>query len=317
MEKPPMMNKTLFSAIALALAAGAALAADLPSHKGPPVHAPPPPPLWAGFYAGVNAGYTWSESSAVRHVSAPAFLVGPPLLGPLGLITSSTFWASANSVLNPNSDGFIGGGQIGYNRRFGDRFVAGVEADIQGVAGAGGSVGRTSVIPLPVPPFPAGQVALTVLSATKSIDYLGTARGRLGFLVTPSLLVYGTGGLAYGGVHSSAGTFQARNGPVIPFGASGGYSDTRVGWTAGGGGEWMFMPNWSAKVEYLYYDLGAVTYNVGPLAAFLLPPIVPPGTTALGSLSISRAATRFNGHIVRVGLNYHFNLGSAPLLANY
>jgi outer membrane immunogenic protein len=299
------MVKFLASAIALALAAGSALAADLPTLKAPPIYAPPPP-QWTGFYLGVNAGYTGGGSSDVHLVSTPTFLVGPPLLGPQGIVTSATFWVAANGVLNPKTSGFIGGGQLGYNWQFGDRFVAGIEADIQGVASASGSVTRTSIIPLPVPLFDPGNVVLTTLSASKSIDYLGTVRGRLGFLVTPTLLAYGTGGLAYGGVQSSASTFQSRNGPVIPFGAANSFSDTRVGWTAGGGGEWMFMANWSAKVEYLYYDLGSVTYDVGSLQAIILPPLpVPPGGT-LGSASFSQATTRFNGHIARAGINYHF-----------
>jgi outer membrane immunogenic protein len=299
------MVKSFASAIALALAAGSALAADLPVLKARPMSAPPPP-QWTGFYFGANAGYTWSESNSVNLVSTPTFLVGPPLLGPQGLVTSQTFWAAANGVLNPRTSGFIGGGQIGYNRQFSERFVAGVEADIQGVAGAGGSATQAKVIPLPVPLFDPGNVVQTTLSATKRIDYLGTVRGRLGFLVTPTLLAYGTGGLAYGGVQSSASTSQSRNGPVVPFGATNSFSDTRVGWTAGGGGEWMFMANWSAKVEYLYYDLGSVTYDVGSLQAIILPPLpVPPGGT-LGSASFSQATTRFNGHIARAGINYHF-----------
>jgi outer membrane immunogenic protein len=93
------------------------------------------------------------------------------------------------------------------------------------------------------------------------MNFLGTVRGRLGYLAMPNLLVYGTGGLAYGNVtysvdlaqygYSSAGaTTQAAF-------ANANNSAVQVGWTAGGGAEWMFMQNWSAKVEYLYYDLGS------------------------------------------------------------
>ena len=64
------------------------------------------------------------------------------------------------------------------------------------------------------------------------LDYIGTVRGRAGRLSTPTLLVYGTAGFAYGGVSAWSQT------------------NIRSGWTAGGGLEWMFAPNWSAKVEY-------------------------------------------------------------------
>ena len=79
-------------------------------------------------------------------------------------------------------------------------------------------------------------------------------RGRFGYLLMPTLLIYGDGGLAYGGVNVSTSIFQA-NLPFTPaFASFGNLSGTEVGWTAGGGVEWMFLPNWSVKAEYLYYD---------------------------------------------------------------
>jgi outer membrane immunogenic protein len=288
------MVKSGAFAITLAVTAGWALTAEAQS------------PLWTGVYAGLNAGYTASESDAVNLGATQTFLVGPPLLGDQGRATSSTFLAAANTTLSPKTSGFIGGGQIGYNQSFGNGFVAGFETDIQGIGGASGSDTKSVVIPLPVPLFAPGNVVQSTSTASKSVDYLGTVRGRLGFLVTPVVLAYGTAGLAYGGVQSSASTFQSRNGPVVPFGASNSFSDTLVGWTAGGGGEWSFMSNWSAKAEYLYYDLGSASYDVGALNQVLIPPLpVPPGGT-LGSAAFQRATTRFDGHIFRVALNYHF-----------
>jgi outer membrane immunogenic protein len=136
------------------------------------------------------------------------------------------------------------------------------------------------------------------------------------------LLIYGTGGLAYGGVSSSASIFQANNdcssplpGPCLAPAAStsGSRSSTQVGWTAGGGIEWMFLPNWSAKLEYLYYDLGSLTYT--------LPPLVSIGESfrpVTAALVATQASTRFAGNIVRAGVNYHFNWGApAPVVANY
>jgi outer membrane immunogenic protein len=117
----------------------------------------------------------------------------------------------------------------------------------------------------------AGESLIQSALASKSMDYFGTVRGRIGFLATPTLLVYGTGGLAYGGIHSSTLIGQAITGaPAVPniYSAFGSVSNTRVGWTAGGGVEWLFLPNWSIKLEYLYYDLGSVTYGLSPLANF-------------------------------------------------
>jgi outer membrane immunogenic protein len=155
----------------------------------------------------------------------------------------------------------------------------------------------------------------TILTAQRRLDYLGTVRARIGYLVTPALLAYATGGLAYGGVTSSAGIFGAEVPPAGPnngvWASTGSFSNTRAGWTAGGGLEWMFWPNWSAKVEYLYYDLGTVSYSVGaPFQIF--PPVTPYW------LNYPYARTRFNGHIVRVGVNYHFNWSApVPIVAKY
>ncbi|HEY8213196.1 MAG TPA: outer membrane beta-barrel protein [Methylocystis sp.] len=288
-----MFKKSLVTVAAIcAPLAGSALAADLPSHKGPPpAFVPPPPaPAWTGFYVGLNAGYTFSDSNSVRIASSP-------LLPSAGVVA----WAAgANAIAPVQTDGFIGGGQIGYNVQFANSFVAGLEADIQGVASDGGSSVAATALPFRTNTF------FTTLTTRKTLDYLGTVRGRLGFLVTPSLLIYGTGGLAYGGVQTSASVFQfsALNG-VFGSGA-GSFSDTRVGWAAGGGAEWLFLPNWSAKIEYLYYDLGSVVSQF----ALAGPPAPIP-------FAVSQSTSRFNGHLVRAGLNYHFNLGPDLVVAKY
>jgi outer membrane immunogenic protein len=77
-------------------------------------------------------------------------------------------------------------------------------------------------------------------------------RGRLGVTVTPDPLLYGTGGLAYGKVDASANWFQ-----FVDEQTPASVSKTKVGWTAGAGAEWMFAGNWSAKLEYLYVELGS------------------------------------------------------------
>ncbi|MBM3553811.1 MAG: porin family protein, partial [Alphaproteobacteria bacterium] len=269
-------------------------AADLPRYKAPPPP-PPPPPMWTGFYVGLNAGGTWSSSNSVRVGTLPIAQPGadPAVVPQLALLASG-------SLSSRNNGGFIGGGQIGYNWQFYNSFVGGVEADIQGIARSNNSTNFTTA---------AVVVGVPVISNTalaRSLDYIGTVRGRLGWLFTPTLLAYGTGGLAYGGVNISTSVFQAGTNGFSGFGATS-FADTRVGWTVGGGLEWMFWPNWSAKVEYLYYDLGNVSTS-GALTSAFFP---------IATYGITQQTTRFNGNIVRAGVNYHFNWGTAPIVAKY
>ena len=86
---------------------------------------------------------------------------------------------------------------------------------------------------------------------TATLNYLGTLRGRLGYLVTPTVQLYGTGGMAYGGVTSTLAVLTRRAAGTNITNLTATFNDSRIGWTAGGGVEWMFMPNWSAKAEYL------------------------------------------------------------------
>jgi outer membrane immunogenic protein len=336
------MKKLFVCAALLALSAGGAFAADLPSRKAAPVlpPPPPPPPMWTGFYVGLNAGGTWANSNrqtiAVGPIGAddkwsPGFLGAvSPAGGGFGLGYSEQFnylgafsaAASASGVNSGANAGFIGGGQIGYNWQFYNSVVAGVEADIQGIAGNHGS--RSVVTGVPVPGVIGstyGDAFVGVTSVRGSLDYLGTVRGRLGWLFNPTLLIYGTGGLAYGGVTLNSATAVYTMGGPNNYWASlsspvfGGvnYSNTQVGWTAGGGLEWMFWPNWSAKVEYLYYDLGSVTQNFAMVSPD--PIFGPEGSAALFG---GQVRARLNGNVVRAGLNYHFNWGApAPVVAKY
>jgi opacity protein-like surface antigen len=96
----------------------------------------------------------------------------------------------------------------------------------------------------------------------------------------------------------------------------------RVGWTGGGGLEWMFCRHWSIKVEYLFYDLGSESYDLDPLNQFGHKAIAlaaksasrsatqvnAPGGTGpnLETVGASRSTATFDGNIVRAGLNFHF-----------
>jgi outer membrane immunogenic protein len=314
----------LASAGALALT-GAAFAADL---APPPVYLPPPPVMtWTGFYAGLNAGYTFGGSNSVDVETAGRgggitgegseleklhpFLIGAPdeSFDQSPRVIADAVAASATHVVSLHNSGFIGGGQVGYNLQFANSWLVGIEADIQGT-GARSSASAIGIVPIFGFP-PSSAQAQSNISVNNAVDYLGTVRGRLGYLVTPTLLIYGDGGFAYGGVHEGvdiASTLPPSGLGLSP--AFGSFTNTRPGWTAGGGLEWLFSPNWSVKAEYLYYDLGRVTFGVGGLT------LATAGATFFTDLPV--ASTRFNGHIVRVGLNYHFNWwGAAPVVAKY
>jgi hypothetical protein len=121
----------------------------------------------------------------------------------------------------------------------------------------------------------------------------------MGVLIVPSFLLYATGGLAYGGARSDTTTVQSIDDPPLStLMTSGSFSKTCVGYAVGAGGEWMLSSNWSAKLEYLHYDLGSATYATGGLANDV-------GPTSLQGVDTAAVATsskvRFNDDIVRVG----------------
>jgi opacity protein-like surface antigen len=106
-----------------------------------------------------------------------------------------------NTALDTKSKGVIGGAQIGYNWQMG-AIVTGLEADIQG-SGIEGSARRSPVV------FNNGTALMpgSFLSTEQKLSWFGTVRGRFGATVTPDLLLYTTGGLAYGHIDASANTF--------------------------------------------------------------------------------------------------------------
>jgi outer membrane immunogenic protein len=276
------MNKCLVSITALvALLATPALAADLT--PAPIYTKAPPPPVysWTGFYVGGNVGYSWGQGSSTYN--------DPNFAGFL-----STTISESQSL-----DGIIGGGQIGYNWEANSTWVLGLEADIQGSGERGSSssadpysyfcdCGATGFLP-----------GIITTAFNTKLEWFGTVRARLGVLVTPTTLLYGTGGLAYGGINSSGSvTDSSGTSPpsYIPLTWTFADSATKVGWTVGGGIEGAIWNtnNWTWKLEYLYLDLGRVGgTGYEALADF-------------GTLPYTWS-TKVTDNILRVGLNYHFH----------
>jgi outer membrane immunogenic protein len=136
-------------------------------------------------------------------------------------------------------------------------------------------------------------------TANQKIDWFGTLRGRVGWLPVNALLVYATGGLAYGHVRTNIAFSEHIEQGANPIDGSTAISQssTRLGWTAGAGLEWMFAPRWSVKGEYLYYDLGSVTLNQTMVVSAVAIPRI--------GLAIQSEA-HYKGNIARLGVNYRF-----------
>jgi outer membrane immunogenic protein len=265
---------------------GTASAADLPLKA-----APMPVAIynWTGFYIGGNVGGAWNDTRDDVYPTG-CFLTSVTCGGgvPLNPLRSDS--------VRLNGTGFTAGGQAGYNWQR-DKWVFGIEGDINYLGISDGSaINRPVAAPL------AGSFIHT---ETDRMSWFGTFRGRAGITVTPSFLLYGTGGLAFGEVRSASAVSFTTTADTY----AGTLDDTLVGWTVGAGGEWMIAPKWSIKAEYLYVDLGKTGYNQACTAAGICtsPPQVAPGATYQTDL-------RVHENIVRVGLNYHFG---GPVVAKY
>ena len=165
--------------------------------------------------------------------------------------------------------GAVGGAEAGYNWQTGP-LVLGLEANFEG-SGLSGS--RTA----PCIPLLCGALSA---SYAQKLTWFGTLRPRIGYALG-NWLLYATGGAALGQVGADA------TAAVGPFIAADNRSQTREGWTLGGGVEVGFAPGWSAKIEYLYLDLGSRT------------------TTYLQYPPISNSS-RVNANVITTGVNYRF-----------
>jgi outer membrane immunogenic protein len=273
------MKKLLLSTVAFAGLTAGAMAADLPSRRAAPApYVAVPVFTWTGFYLGVNAGYGFDTGTT----SNGPFAVGPgtgatlsgPLAGYVGTVTPGGG--------NGSRDGFVGGGQIGYNYQIGN-WVIGIEADAQYADLTSGRSGTTFLTPGVVGFFGA-------TNNEQGIDWFGTVRGRLGYAFDRAL-VYGTGGFAYGDGPDSCNS-------VLAAGRCVGNNDLRTGWAAGGGVEYAFTPNMTGKIEALYVNL-----DRSPASRYVGDFIVGPTPIFVNG----RRARDEEFVVVRAGLNWKFN----------
>jgi outer membrane immunogenic protein len=272
------MKKNLLAGVAgvALLASAPAHAADLgrPTYKAPP----PPPPVvapvpyfsWTGCYIGGHVGGGWGR----KDFSDP---------------TGDNF-ADHGDVIRVDTSGFLGGGQVGCDWQFTPNWVIGIE----GAASWADLKGDTDFVNFPV------EGATETFHA--KTDFLASVTGRIGW-TWDRWMLYAKGGAAWSHDKYKIDGFGdvvflciVGNPCTPPFTAS----ETRTGWTVGAGVEWAFWSNWSAKLEYDFYDFGSrrVTFvdsNDIPFPADVDQRI----------------------HTVKFGINYRFNWGKAPVAARY
>lgn len=223
---------------------------------------------WAGMYMGVNTGYGFSPSDTGFTPNSPS-------------ATVAILTADAPTSLHVENAGFLGGGQLGYNWQTGP-FVFGLEADLD-YANIGGTTATTSVLD-------------TTTTTDQKISWLGTARVRIGKAIADELLVYATGGVAFGQTKLSVDQREPGiNCPLNFMCSSGSTSGMSVGWTAGAGLEYAVARHLSLKGEYMYVDLGSRTVSMTDTGFF-----------AGSAPFLYTAKADFSANIVRMGLNYRF-----------
>ncbi|WP_181161202.1 outer membrane protein [Labrys okinawensis] len=220
------MRKLLLASSALVCLSGVAMAADLAPTAVEPVAPVAAPFSWTGFYAGLNAGYGWTQSDeGWRHTSGGD---APDAIALRQSLTNHSY----------DLNGFLGGAQIGYNWQQG-HFVVGAEADADFYQK---SFSKTRSL---LPNFPGNSV-----TQTGKVTGFYTARVRLGYAFDRTL-IYATGGWA--------GTqLDFRDSSAYPASFQGvSKSEFKSGWTVGAGVEQAVNEHWSVKLEYLYADFGS------------------------------------------------------------
>jgi outer membrane immunogenic protein len=247
---------------------------------------------WTGFYVGINGGFAWSNSSVAFTANDPAALAGTcgggGAPGPKGQCINSVDF---------RRDGAIAGGQFGFNWQVNSHWLVGAEADYQW-SDLDSSVSSS---------FRLGNVGATTMAVNQTVGAFGTVRARAGVVLAPPLLLYGTGGFAFGQVHENLSVSAGANKGLTAGGFSyactigtacfaGTASQTQLGWSAGAGAEYAITSNLIFRTELLYVHLSAPTATV---TATAVAAGTAPASFAAGFSSVYFA-------VMRGGLNYRF-----------
>jgi outer membrane immunogenic protein len=278
----------------LALGMTGAMAEELAVAPSQFITAKVPYLAWTGFYVGINGGFAWGNSSVAFTANDPAALAG----------TCGGGGAPKGQCINAvdfRRDGAVAGGQFGFNWQVNSHWLVGAEADYQW-SNLDGSVSSS----FRLGNFGATNVGATMV-ASQTVESFGTVRARAGVLLAPPLLLYGTGGFAFGQVHENLSVPAATTNVLSAGGFSyactigtacfaGSASQILFGWSAGAGAEYAITSSLIFRTELLYVHLGAPTVTATATAAAA-------GTTPA---SIAAGFSPVYFAVVRGGLNYKF-----------
>lgn len=241
-----------------------------------PAVAAGPAPSWTGFYIGGNVGGATERASGTSNFLQAGDSAAPnPQL----------------DALNPSSP--IGGGQFGFNWQVDQRWLVGIEGDWDFMRSRYSFCRQTDTDSAAC--FDNGAGFETIGGAT---DWLATARGRLGIVTSSNMLLYVTGGVAWGQVKTNLAQSCLADGcglSTTQLAASNSSTTDKAGWVAGLGAAVPIGPNWSARLEWLHIDLGNIT---GTLTT---PGAIPGPTT---STTVWSRGESYD--VIRVGLDYRF-----------
>jgi outer membrane immunogenic protein len=261
------MKKLLLGTMALIglLSAGVAQAADMPIKAAPA--AAPPPFNWTGFYIGAHAGGAWGTAES----EIPFQILSHQFVFPLA---------------SHNVNGFVAGGQVGYNWQVNPWLVFGIEGQFSWTDAKGSTP------------------CVVVLRCTDDVRSIFTLAGRLGYALDRTM-IYIKGGVAWADIRH---TIDFLGVDAITA------STTRTGAMIGTGIEHAFAPNWSAKIEYNFMDFDRHTLGFGNGGCDSI-------TTRTADVVCDRLNVDFKEriHLIKFGLNYRFNWGApaAPVAARY
>lgn len=254
------MKKLILAAALVVGTTAAASAADLPTKA--PMLAPAPIFSWSGFYVGLHVGGAWANQD--------------------GSTVSPVALNQAPTAVDLDTSGWLGGVHLGYNWQFAPSWVLGIEADISATdLGESATAANLFLNGLPV-----GSGGI---SYNRDLDWLATFRGRVGVLLTPTWLLYATGGVAWAGLDYSGTNAFAGGCPNCGILSS---DDTETGYVLGAGIEGVFAGRWLARLEYLYYHFDGFSQGVNFVGT-----TTPATTYSFGDLNV---------HAVRAGLSYKF-----------